>query len=155
MKKSENTKYKQSLKTKVYKINQGFVTQKINNKTTIFSGEDSVLYTLNETAALIFSGIKLGWDKTAEIYFNDKYDNLKLEGLKCSVPRDLRFRKEDGFYVIDRFGSEILCVKDDIARILKDYCEESVTFSPQAVGLNEIEVIKTLLRQKLLCMEQE
>ena len=99
--------------------------------------------------------LKLGWDKTGEIYFNDKYDNLKLEGLKCSVPRDLRFRREDGFYVIDRFGSEILCVKNDIACILKDYSEENRTFSPQAVGLNEIEVIKTLLRQKLLCLEQE
>lgn len=81
--------------------------------------------------------------------------NLKLEGLKCFVPSGLRFRKEDGFYVIDRFGSEMLCVKSDIACILKDRCEEGKIFSPQVVGLNEIEVIKTLLRQKLLCMEQE
>lgn len=57
MKKSE------IVKTKSYKLNQGFITQKINNKTTIFSGEDSVLHTLNETAALIFNGIKLGWNK--------------------------------------------------------------------------------------------
>ena len=99
--------------------------------------------------------LRLGWDKTAEIYFNDEYANLKLENLKCSVPRDLRFRKEDGFYVIDRFGSEILCVKNEIAGILKDCREEGRTFSPQTVGLNEIEVIKTLLREKLLCMERE
>lgn len=49
--------------TSSFKLNQGFITQKINKKTTIFSGEDSILYTLNETAALIFNGIKLGWDK--------------------------------------------------------------------------------------------
>ena len=49
---------------KRYKINQGFITQKIEDKTTIFSGEDSVLHTLNDTAAYIFQGLKLGWDNT-------------------------------------------------------------------------------------------
>lgn len=56
-------KYKQSLKTRVFKINQGFITQKIDKKITIFFGEESVLYTLNETAAYIFQGLKLNWDK--------------------------------------------------------------------------------------------
>ena len=50
------------MKTK-YKINQGFITQKIDEKTTIFSGEDSILHTLNDTAAYIFQGIKLGWEQ--------------------------------------------------------------------------------------------
>lgn len=45
------------------KINKGFITQKIDDKTTIFSGEESKLYTLNDTAALIFQGLKLGWDE--------------------------------------------------------------------------------------------
>ncbi len=48
---------------KKYKLNQGFITQKIANKTTIFAGEESVLHTLNETGAYIFQGLKLHWDK--------------------------------------------------------------------------------------------
>lgn len=48
----------------MYKINHGYITQKIDNKTTIFSGEDSMLHTLNETGAYIFQGLKLGWDDT-------------------------------------------------------------------------------------------
>ena len=46
-----------------YKINKGFITQKIGGKVTIFAGEESTLFTLNETGAYIFQGIKLGWDK--------------------------------------------------------------------------------------------
>lgn len=47
---------------KKYRLNKGFITQKIGNKTTIFSGEDSMLYTLNDTASFIFNGLKLEWD---------------------------------------------------------------------------------------------
>ena len=46
-----------------YKINKGFITQRLDNKTVIFDGEESVLYTFNETASYIFSKLKLGWDK--------------------------------------------------------------------------------------------
>jgi len=45
------------------KIKQGFITQRIGGKTTIFSGEDSILFTLNETAAYIYNGLKLNWPK--------------------------------------------------------------------------------------------
>ena len=45
-----------------YKLNQGFITQKIDNKVTIFAGEESILHTLNETAAYIFQGLKLRWE---------------------------------------------------------------------------------------------
>lgn len=45
-----------------YKINTGFITQKIDNTITIFSGDTSTLFTLNDTAVVIFEGIKLKWD---------------------------------------------------------------------------------------------
>ncbi len=47
-----------------YKINKGFIVQKLDNKTVIFDGEESVLYTFNETASFIFQKLKKG--------FNDK-----------------------------------------------------------------------------------
>lgn len=50
------------MKNKKYVLNKGFITQRIENKTTIFSGENSMLFTLNETAAYIFNGIKLNWE---------------------------------------------------------------------------------------------
>lgn len=44
-----------------YKINKGFVFQKIGNNITIFSGEESLLFSLNETASFIFKSIKNGY----------------------------------------------------------------------------------------------
>ncbi len=43
-----------------YKINKGFISQKMGDTITIFSGEDSLLFTLNETASYIFKSIKSG-----------------------------------------------------------------------------------------------
>ena len=43
-----------------YKINKGFIVQKLDDKTVIFDGEKSVLYTFNETASFIFRRLKLG-----------------------------------------------------------------------------------------------
>lgn len=42
----------------VYKINKGFITQKIGEKITIFDGEESQLITFNESATYIFERIK-------------------------------------------------------------------------------------------------
>lgn len=46
-----------------YILQKGFITQKIKEKLTIFSGEESLLYTLNDSAGYIFQGIKLGWSE--------------------------------------------------------------------------------------------
>lgn len=46
-----------------YKINKGFITQKLDDKIVIFDSEESMLYTLNETASYIFKKLKSGWDK--------------------------------------------------------------------------------------------
>jgi len=46
-----------------YKISKGLISQKLDGKMTIFDGEESALYTFNETASFIFKKIKSGWDK--------------------------------------------------------------------------------------------
>ena len=43
-----------------YKIQKGLIVQKLGKETVIFDGEESVLYTFNETAAEIFKMIKKG-----------------------------------------------------------------------------------------------
>lgn len=48
---------------KKYSINKGYITQKVGGKLTIFSAEQSVLLTLNDSAALIFQGLKLNWEE--------------------------------------------------------------------------------------------
>lgn len=64
----------------MYKLNSGFLTQKIGKKTTIFSGEKSILFTLNETAAYIFNGLKLGWSEEKIIdRMIEKFDVSKPE----------------------------------------------------------------------------
>ncbi|PIV09985.1 hypothetical protein COY59_03190 [Candidatus Gottesmanbacteria bacterium CG_4_10_14_0_8_um_filter_37_24] len=46
-----------------YRINKGFIIQKLDNKTVIFDGEESVLYTFNQTASEIFRLLKKGLTK--------------------------------------------------------------------------------------------
>lgn len=43
-----------------YKINKGYIIQKIGNKTTIFDSEKSLLYSFNESASFIFNKVKNG-----------------------------------------------------------------------------------------------
>jgi hypothetical protein len=44
----------------MYQIQKGLIIQKLDKETVIFDAEESVLYTLNETAAEIFKMIKKG-----------------------------------------------------------------------------------------------
>lgn len=61
-----------------YKINKGFITQKLDDKTVIFDGEESVLYTFNETASFIFKKIKKGEEREKIIEMvKKKYDIKK------------------------------------------------------------------------------
>ncbi len=64
-----------------YKINKGFIVQKLDDKTAIFDGEESMLYTFNETATYIFQKLKLGWDKKKIIESMLKKYKIKEEKL--------------------------------------------------------------------------
>ena len=44
----------------MYQIQKGLIIQKIDKETVIFDAEESVLYTLNETASEIFCLLKKG-----------------------------------------------------------------------------------------------
>ena len=46
-----------------YKINKGFIAQKLGKKTVIFDAEKSLLYTFNQTASFAFNKIKKNWSK--------------------------------------------------------------------------------------------
>ena len=46
-----------------FSTNPNFIIQKIEGKTSIFDAEKSVLYTLNDEAAVIFRGFQLQWTK--------------------------------------------------------------------------------------------
>ncbi len=43
-----------------YKVNKGHITEYIDETLVIFDGENSVLFSLNETATFIFNQIKSG-----------------------------------------------------------------------------------------------
>jgi len=46
-----------------YRINKGLISENLDGKTVIFDGEESLLYTLNETASYIFAKLKKGTEK--------------------------------------------------------------------------------------------
>jgi hypothetical protein len=55
-----------------FKINKGFIVQKVGDKSTIFDGEESALYTFNRIGSVIFNKIRQGWDKEKIVKFLSK-----------------------------------------------------------------------------------
>ena len=71
-----------------YKINKGLITQKLDDKTVIFDGDESILYTFNETASYIFKKIKSGEDEEKIVDLIVKRYQVKPEKAKKDL-RDL------------------------------------------------------------------
>ena len=65
-----------------YKINKGFIVQKLDKKTVIFDGEESVLYTFNETASDIFRFLKKGLDEKETVEKMVKKYSIKKEKIE-------------------------------------------------------------------------
>lgn len=65
-----------------YKINKGFIVQRLDDRTVIFDGEKSLLYTFNESSTFIFSKLKVGWDKNKIIGALLKKYNVKKDRLE-------------------------------------------------------------------------
>jgi len=79
-----------------YKINKGYIIQKLDDKTVIFDSDESILYTLNETAAFIFQKLKKGLteDQITEALVK-KYDIKKEKAKKDFIDliADLKKKK--------------------------------------------------------------
>lgn len=81
---------------KKYKVRKGFITEKLDEKTVIFDGEESILYTFNETASDIFKKIKLGWDEqkiTTELVKKYKISESKAKKDLRELLVDLKKKK--------------------------------------------------------------
>lgn len=80
-----------------YKVQKGFIVQKLGNKTTIFDGEESLLYSFNSTASFIFKKIKKGLNrieiieamilkyKITKIRAEKDYSDLEKELIKNKI----------------------------------------------------------------------
>lgn len=66
-----------------YKINKGFIVQKLDDKTVIFDGEESAIYTFNETASYILKKLKMGLEEDKIIEAMVKRYGLKADKLKA------------------------------------------------------------------------
>jgi len=69
----------------MYQIQKGLIIQKIDKETVIFDAEESVLYTLNETAAEIFKMIKKGLKQEEIVEKMVKKYSLKKEKAEKDV----------------------------------------------------------------------
>lgn len=79
-----------------YKINKGFIVQKLDDKTVIFDGEESVLYTFNESASYIFRELKKETDESIIVQKMTKNYSIKEEKAKQDMKElisDLRKKK--------------------------------------------------------------
>lgn len=108
-------------------------------------------------AALAYKGniasldnLRQGWDNKSKKPFQHSEPDSEIMNQKYTVSQSLRFKKDKDFYVIDRFGSEILCIKNDIAQILLNYKAKETALSPHEAGLNDIDAVRMLYKEKLL-----
>jgi len=69
----------------MYQIQKGLIIQKLDKETVIFDAEESVLYTLNETAAEIFRLLKKGLKQEEIVEKMVKKYKVKKERLKKDV----------------------------------------------------------------------
>lgn len=88
---------------KQYKINKGFIVQKLGEKTVIFDGEESVLYTFNETASFIFQKLKLGLEKEEIVKRIAKRFNVQ----------EVRARKDFDELIKDLLNKKIIAQKTE------------------------------------------
>ena len=87
---------KQKEKRMKYKLQKGLIVQKLDDKITIFDGEESTLYTFNETASYIFAKIKLGWEKKKLIDALEKKYGISQKKAEKDIDgliRELRKKK--------------------------------------------------------------
>lgn len=68
-----------------YKVLKGLISQKVDDRLTVFDGERSLLYTLNETASFIFKKVKSGKDKKDIVKELIKKYKIKRERAKRDV----------------------------------------------------------------------
>lgn len=79
-----------------YKLNKGYIFQKLQGKTIIFDGEKSVIYTFNEIASFIFQKIKSGSDRseiTGSIIRKYKVDKITAGKDIAEFITDLKKKK--------------------------------------------------------------
>ena len=79
-----------------FKLNKGFVIQKLDNRTVVFDGDKSVLYTFNDSASYIFTKIKAGWETERIIDQMVKKYPISLERAKkdfSGLVSDLKKKK--------------------------------------------------------------
>ena len=69
----------------MYQIQKGLIIQKLDKETVIFDAEESVLYTLNETAAEIFKMIKKGLKEEEIVEKMVKKYNVRKERVEKDV----------------------------------------------------------------------
>lgn len=93
-----------------FKINKGFIEQKLGDKIVIFDGEESFLYTFNEAASFIFQKLKLGWD-------NKKI----IDGLvKKYQIKEKRAERDVNELVSELAKKKIISVSKSNVRLFKD-----------------------------------
>lgn len=72
----------------------GVTIHKLENKLNLFDGENSILYTLNESAAVILNGLKLGWSKVKILKDLQENYGAKITEAEEDYESILRFLKE-------------------------------------------------------------
>lgn len=78
-----------------YKVNKGFIPQKLDDKTVIFDADSSIMFTFNETAGYIFKKIKQGWNEEQIVdLLTDRY-RIKKFRAKRDIKELIQYLKKN------------------------------------------------------------
>ncbi len=87
---------------------------------------------------------KDGITKQYKIVYDDTiYEKIK-GGLKFTVPKRLRFRKEDGFHLVSIRWANIISIVDEVAVFLRKYQDSGSGFGIGEFGEDKVELLAQL-----------
>lgn len=86
----------------MFKLQKGLIVQKLDDQVIIFDAEESVLYTLNETAGVIFDKIRKKWSKEKIVEYMIKHYEVKEERVRKDLDKLVNDLKKKKILVEDK-----------------------------------------------------
>jgi radical SAM protein with 4Fe4S-binding SPASM domain len=95
------------------------------------------------------------FEKHVKIVEEDDFRSKIKSGMKFLVPQRLRFRKEDGFYLVNARWANTMPIENNIAEFLIEYKETEKTFTLAEFGEQNMDLLANLYYKDVIVDEAQ
>ena len=95
------------------------------------------------------------FEKHVKIVEEDDFRGKFKLGMKFLVPKRLRFRKEDGFYLVNARWANTMPIENNIAEFLIKYKENGKTFTVKEFGEENMDLLANLYFKDVVVDESQ